>query len=210
MKRNCYLLVMMLIVSIMAGCPKAPTPPATFSLTITVTGNGTVSSNPSQETYETGSMVGLTAKADSGWKFSRWENGLSGTFNPTLIQMDDNKTVKAVFVKNSSGEGEGEGETSEGEGEGHQPRPATVHIVEQTGGFIATLDAGDIPTSELWADANDQTQITKITAVNKNGQKVGEVNFSGSWPVSVVFTGTDKVKFEGVEANDQSHGWVVE
>jgi|GEM_PF-178912 len=69
-----------------------------YTLTTTIQGQGTVTADPPDNaTYNVGDNVTLTATAADGWHFLRWENNTTGTAPQTLITMDDNKTVTAVF-----------------------------------------------------------------------------------------------------------------
>ena len=70
-----------------------------YTLTINITGSGSVVKNPDQSTYTYGQNVQLTAYGDSGWHFDHWENDLTGSTNPDYVYMDGNKTVTAVFVQ---------------------------------------------------------------------------------------------------------------
>ncbi|MBN2445614.1 MAG: S8 family serine peptidase, partial [Phycisphaerae bacterium] len=70
-----------------------------YTLVVNVTGNGSVTKNPNQATYTYGQTVQLTANADTGWHFDRWEGDLTGSTNPDTITMDGDKTVTAVFVE---------------------------------------------------------------------------------------------------------------
>jgi trimeric autotransporter adhesin len=69
-------------------------------LTLNTEGSGTVTANPSQGTYTSGTEVTLTATAATGWTFDRWEGDLTGSSNPATITMDADKTVTAVFTQN--------------------------------------------------------------------------------------------------------------
>lgn len=71
-----------------------------FTLTITLDGSGSVTKNPNQATYPYGTIVQLTAVANSGWVFSSWTGNLSGSTNPTSITMNGNKSVTAHFIAN--------------------------------------------------------------------------------------------------------------
>ena len=71
-----------------------------YSLTITTDGSGSVTKNPNQSTYSYGQVVTLTAVPGSGWVFSSWTGGLSGSQNPTTITMNGNKAVTAHFSTN--------------------------------------------------------------------------------------------------------------
>ena len=76
----------------------AGSPPA-YTLTVNITGNGSVTKNPDQATYSYNDIVQLTANADPGWTFDHWEGDLTGSTNPDNITMTDNMTVTAVFAE---------------------------------------------------------------------------------------------------------------
>jgi len=83
-----------------------PDPEDEYTLTINYEGNGTVTKNPDQPTYTYGTLVELTAIADSGWTFDHWDGDLSGSENPENITMDGNKTVIANFTKDEEQNGD--------------------------------------------------------------------------------------------------------
>lgn len=68
---------------------------------ITIYGQGIVSKNPDQESYTFGTLVKLTAIADNGWTFSRWDGNISGNTNPITIVMNVDKNINAYFKKKS-------------------------------------------------------------------------------------------------------------
>jgi hypothetical protein len=85
----------------------------TYTLTIQITGNGTVTKTPDLTVYPYGTSVSLRARPSVGtlqgnvtpktpeptsWKFDHWEVDLTGTQNPKSITMNGNKTVRAVFL----------------------------------------------------------------------------------------------------------------
>ncbi|MBE3136372.1 MAG: hypothetical protein IMZ43_03125 [Thermoplasmata archaeon] len=71
-----------------------------YTLTVTIDGSGSVTKNPNQATYAYGTVVQLTAVADSGWIFSSWTGDLTGSTNPASITMNGNKSVTAHFTQN--------------------------------------------------------------------------------------------------------------
>ena len=80
------------LVVALAGCP----PP--HSLAITVSGEGTVTTNPmGTPDFVPNSMVVVTAAPSVGWRFDHWEGDLTGNASPASITMDTDKSVKAVF-----------------------------------------------------------------------------------------------------------------
>ncbi|MDI6804735.1 MAG: T9SS type A sorting domain-containing protein [Bacteroidota bacterium] len=79
------------------GYPTTPT--TTFSLAINAI-HGTVTRNPSQAVYDSGSTVHLTAVPATGYHFVNWSGDLSGSDNPSSIIMNSNKNVTANFSIN--------------------------------------------------------------------------------------------------------------
>ena len=79
-----------------------------YTLTVNVVGNGSVTVNPLELSYLSGTNVTLTATPGSMWTFWNWSGDVSGTviwhdqygdimLNQTSIIMDGNKTVTATF-----------------------------------------------------------------------------------------------------------------
>lgn len=77
--------------------------PTCYSLTknINPSGAGSIVANPSANCngtqYSAGTVVQLTANANSGYTFSNWSGDLTGTTNPASVSMNGNKTVTANF-----------------------------------------------------------------------------------------------------------------
>jgi len=67
-------------------------------LDITINGQGSVSRDPNLGVYPDGTVVTLTAEANTGWAFESWGGELSGTKNPETITMDADKSVTANFA----------------------------------------------------------------------------------------------------------------
>lgn len=72
----------------------------TYTLTTNIIGNGTIV--PESGTYNESDTVIVKATASSGYTFSYWSEDLSGTDNPDIIIMDEDKSVTATFVNNDS------------------------------------------------------------------------------------------------------------
>jgi len=69
-----------------------------YRLNVEVIGNGSVLRDPELSMYPNGTEVQLTAHADPGWVFDRWEGNLSGNETPMMLRMDGNKSVVAFFT----------------------------------------------------------------------------------------------------------------
>lgn len=71
--------------------------PADYNLSLEVSGDGAVL----QEKLPDG-KIKLTAKAEEGSTFSRWEGDLTGSGNPSTIDITSPKQVKAIFVNTTT------------------------------------------------------------------------------------------------------------
>ena len=78
-------------------------PQVQYTLTVNTVGSGSVSLNPPGGTYDTGTIVTLTATPEAGFQFNGWSGDLSGSLNPTTITMDGNKNVTATFTEIPAG-----------------------------------------------------------------------------------------------------------
>jgi uncharacterized repeat protein (TIGR02543 family) len=71
---------------------------ASYTLTIDISGSGTVLRNPTNSIYPSGVTVTLTAISnDPTWYFSSWSGDATGTANPLNIQMLSNEVITATF-----------------------------------------------------------------------------------------------------------------
>ncbi len=77
--------------------------PAQYALAITPDGNGSVTRQPEQATYEEGGSVILTAVPQAGHSFSHWSGDASGAANPLTVSMDAAKHITAHFIPALSG-----------------------------------------------------------------------------------------------------------
>ena len=67
------------------------------TLTTSTDGSGSVTVDPQQATYLAGDSVTVTATPDTGWRFTGWTGGLTGTANPTTTTLTNNTTITATF-----------------------------------------------------------------------------------------------------------------
>jgi hypothetical protein len=73
----------------------------TLTTNVSPQGAGTVSLNPAGGVYTAGQVVTITAQANSGYRFVNWSGDVTGTSNPTTVEMNANKTVTANFESTS-------------------------------------------------------------------------------------------------------------
>ena len=73
------------------------TEPEEYTLTVNTVGNGSVSKSPDKTTYLAGDEVTLLATPDSGWTFTSWSGGISGSNNPFVLEITGNTSVVATF-----------------------------------------------------------------------------------------------------------------
>lgn len=87
-----------------------------YTLSVNTEGSGTVEEQvvqAKQTEYPHGTSVQLTATADNGWSFEAWSGAISGSENPSVIQIEGEASVTASFSRNEytvttnvTGEGE--------------------------------------------------------------------------------------------------------
>jgi hypothetical protein len=68
-----------------------------YTITTSVTGQGSITLNPPGGTYRSNSVVQLTANAASGWIFTTWSGDASGSDNPLSFTVLNNKSISANF-----------------------------------------------------------------------------------------------------------------
>src|SRR5206468_2514777 len=73
----------------------------TYTLDVTVVGNGAVAKTPDQASYDHGTTVQLAATPAAGWHFVGWSGDASGAINPLDVLMDGNKSITATFAINT-------------------------------------------------------------------------------------------------------------
>jgi len=70
----------------------------TYTITIGITGNGTVSKDPDKEEYDENEEVELTAVPTNGnSRFRDWSGDEESTSNPIVVTMDANKNIDVYF-----------------------------------------------------------------------------------------------------------------
>jgi hypothetical protein len=73
--------------------------PETYTLSLSKQGNGTVSATPSLLSYTHSQTVTISAAADTGHHFVRWEGGVQNTQNPYTFPMTGNQAITAIFAE---------------------------------------------------------------------------------------------------------------
>ncbi|HRS39911.1 MAG TPA: InlB B-repeat-containing protein, partial [Bacteroidia bacterium] len=87
----------------------APNPVATYAVTVSKNGSGTVTSSPlgidcestCSYSFTSGTSVTLTAVADTGYSFGSWSGACTGTNATCTLTMDAAKSVTATFIQNT-------------------------------------------------------------------------------------------------------------
>jgi len=111
----------LLLVVALTGCgggggtlpPSTPTPtsPQSFSLVVSISGNGLVTSSPGgincgnscNGSFSSGSQVTLQATPATGYLFTGWTGACSGSATSCTVTMNQNQAVSAVFSMQPEG-----------------------------------------------------------------------------------------------------------
>jgi hypothetical protein len=70
-----------------------------YTLTVNITGSGSVTMTPDKATYVHGETAQLTASAGTGYTFCNWSGGVSSSTNPTTLSINGNQTISANFTE---------------------------------------------------------------------------------------------------------------
>ena len=138
------------------------------SLTVVLTGNGTVSSSDKviscgskcTSTYSAGTIVTLTAKAGSNNTFSGWTGACTGTALTCSVTIADAMTVNAQFVAAPSGGGGGGGGGSS---------QFTLSIGRSNPGTVAS-DVGGINCGSTCSARLNSGAVVTLTATPPAGK----------------------------------------
>ncbi|MCH6233745.1 InlB B-repeat-containing protein [Cognataquiflexum rubidum] len=97
MKKALKLFSMLALAVFIYGCGEDPVPTVTYTLsTIALpAAGGTISPATGQQAQN--AAVNITATANAGFTFVRWEGDVTGTSNPASVTMNADKSVVAIF-----------------------------------------------------------------------------------------------------------------
>ncbi|WP_457068143.1 InlB B-repeat-containing protein [Hymenobacter sp. UYAg731] len=133
--------------------------PTSYTLTTATVGSGSVTPNPNQATYLSGSTVSLTATPAAGYAFSGWSGAATGTANPLSVTMNANKNITATFTAIPAG----------------QSVTSYTLVNADTNGDIQTLTTGatlnlaTLPTRNLNVRANTNPGTVGSVAMSLTG-----------------------------------------
>ncbi|HBL75996.1 MAG: hypothetical protein A2W90_11305 [Bacteroidetes bacterium GWF2_42_66] len=149
----------------------------TYTLNVTAT-NGTAVKNPSQLSYNSGTIVELTATPNTGYNFTSWSGDATGFINPLSVTMNANKNITANFAINTYTLNV----TANNGTVVRNPNQATYNS-GTTVQLTATPNAGYTFTS--WS--GDATGITNPLTVTMNANKNITANFTlNTYTLSVI------------------------
>ena len=175
--------------------PSPPPPSTTFSLTVSISGQGSVIKSPDQVSYASGSTVQLTATPASGWSFSRWSVSLSGSANPATLKMSSDKAVTATFTQNIY--------------------TLTVMVSPSVGGMVSPSISPPYHYGDVVTLTESPSPSYTFSAWSGDGTWVGStrsVTVTGNMAVTATFTssgGLSPLHVEGKLIKDSSGNTVI-
>ncbi len=145
-----------------------------YTLTVNISGQGSVSKNPDQITYDYGTTVTLTPTADTGWSFTGWSGDVPSGHehdNPLTITMDSNKTITATFAENTytvTASSNGGGTVSPATQNVTYGDSASITITPNTGYHIQSVTDNGTDVTGSITDNGNGTYTYTISNVTAN------------------------------------------
>jgi hypothetical protein len=129
------------------------TPQYTLTVAISPSGGGSVAKSPDQTQFAAGAVVTLTANPATGYQFTRWEGGATGTANPAMVTMNANTNVTAVFTAMALIDLSPPSLTFSATYGGTAPGAKTVSITNGDGGTLSNLTRSFPDGAPAWLEA---------------------------------------------------------
>ncbi|MDY6834862.1 MAG: SBBP repeat-containing protein [Chloroflexota bacterium] len=189
---------------------------ATYTLSISVNGDGTTDPQPGQYSHDANTEVVITATPDSGWKFTGWAGDVTDTSPEITVEMTSDMTVVANFAEKTFALTitiNGEGFTTPMVGKSDHTQNSVVNLtaepadgwqfVSWTGNVADTASPNTtIILSSDQAVVANFVQVTRTLsmAVNGNGTvtpDVGEHDYNDNEVVSISANPAEGWLFDG-------------
>jgi hypothetical protein len=132
--------------------------PRQYTITTAVTGSGSITLNPAGGTYAEGTAVTITATPATGYQFSNWSGGISGTTDPVSVTMNANISVTANFTPTTN------------PGDCNNPVTVSLPFTKDGAGEFCYVTSGNISYVNSW----------NMSLVEING-----VDFTNKWSNSM-------------------------
>ncbi len=161
----------------------------TYSLTVSINGEGSVNPKAGTYTYDAGETVDVTAIPITGWKFDSWSGDISTPTEDTLsLTMDSNKTVVATFVKITRSltiEATGSGTVDPPAGSYSKDDGAVINVTATpASGWLFNGWNGDVAIS-----------TSATTTVTMNSDKTVTANFTkSSFDLTITLNGSGTIE----------------
>ena len=114
-----------------------------LSITINIVGSGNVEIDPGKDYYSKGSLIMMTATANSGWLFSEWSGELDSSDNPERISINSDMTITAVFLADYDNDGVSNEEENAGPSNGDGNNDGILDSLQSNVSCLALDNATD-------------------------------------------------------------------
>lgn len=162
---------------------------------------------PQKTTHHTeGTVVEVVAVPEDGWKFSHWEEALDGSDNPVTLEMDGEKTIRAVFERKDyelTVKVDGEGAVSEDVVQAKTTEYPYETVVE------LTANAGDGWEFSHWKGDLDGSKNPKQINITES-KEVTAVFVRSTFDLNISIEGDGSVSTELLSGNETDDGYEYE
>lgn len=140
----------------------------THDLNLAITGDGEVYRDSLSTTFTHNETISLRARSQPGWTFEGWEGDVSTGESDIELLMDDDKSLRAIFVEDEDNQEEEENKQEENESTEHdeeeekQPEPTTYQL------NLSKNGQGSIQKNKSGSTFSSGTKV-QLTAAAKEG-----------------------------------------
>ena len=139
-----------------------------LSITISIVGSGNIEIDPDKDSYPEGSLITLTATANSRWVFSEWSGELDSSDNPERISINSDMTITAVFLADHDNDGVSNKEENAGPSNGDGNNDGILDSLQSNVSCFMDGNATDYVTLETPSGTSIKNCKAVIEPPNNN------------------------------------------
>ena len=187
----------LLFIFLFTACSSDSDPEIRYSLSLTASPEEGGSVTPADAEFEQDRTVEISASSNEHWVFNGWEGDHEGTDNPTVITMDSDKDIAAIFTK--------------------RDYPLTININDEEGGTVTerivqqkTTEYPHGTVVELTAEPNSGWEFIGWEGDLESAENPAEITVEGETEITALFERVEYPLTINIEGNGTVDEQVIE